>query len=340
MGNRLAILRTCRALHNEVEAELYDRRTLQIMVRPELKGWFSPDLPGSTMVDFANTNFAKFKSIRIEIYPPKRGDEGQLLYARASILNLVRALRGSRQGLEDCEPYSRQNNEAQHIFRLRRKSVKSNLRSVEVIFSNSNTVDIWHEDLLGGVVNFFHGSRLLHDIAFMIMPFGHLCAIAHISFSLPADIELCSSLLKIVKTIQRESTELRPSDDRQQFLDRDFIEFEAQQYLGLEKILDTALGPTAALLRRERLIHWQWYKRTTDAQLRMADREARAKYGPLTAERYWGLGRLDPDLTNHSLKLHFGMDPLWLEKWRGYWPDGLPPKGSVKWDALCSYFER
>lgn len=106
LGNRLAILRTSRALKREIEAELYRLRTLTFTIRPEWRGWRVENLPGSTMTDFVHTNFLRFKSIKVDVYCPQRHDPAQLLYARASIYNLVRLLRDDCDDIEQCEPYS------------------------------------------------------------------------------------------------------------------------------------------------------------------------------------------------------------------------------------------
>lgn len=277
-GNRLAILRTSHALKYEIQMELYRSRTLCISIRPGRRGWRAEDLPGSTMTDFQNTNFHRFKSIRVEVLCPHSDDPGQLLYARASILSFIRVLRGCREAIEHCEPYCTINDQHQlepWINGNRKEGSKScpRIPKLQVAFLNTE-VDTWQDG--SGVRSSFE-EGLLHiedNLELLIPPFGYLRNVEQISFTLPEGLILSARLLRMVQSVKTgcraHCFDDNCSDDRYYNDIDEFTQREARRSLTLDIALDNTSGPTAVILRRERLIHSRSYRKTLRAFHRQA----------------------------------------------------------------------
>ena len=345
-GNRFAILRTSRALKNEIEAELYRLRTLTITIRPEWRGWRVENLPGSTMTDFVHTDFKRFKSIKVDIYCPQHDDSGQLLYARASIYNLVRLLRGKNDDIEQCEPYSTRDDQTQ-LYDLScadcmcdedipRTCAKIPGMEVTFLDEGSNT---WNENGFPRVT-FLDTPWLRDDLSILIAPFGYLHMVQSISFAFPQVLKPDSSVNSIARTVQKNVTNFVDWGWRSESIDAPSQ--EARRFLGLDWALDTAPGPAAAILRRERIIHNRWYRQSVERflDLYVNRRKYHNPYVAPTLERYRDFESLDRSYLDHGWKLHITQDPKWLEEWRRYWPSGIPPKGSAEWNALIASASR
>ncbi len=70
---------------------MYGNRVLRFCIHPDQHGWVVKDLPGACSRDFNNTNYARFKQIRVEIHPPDIRGPGQLLSIRKCTTDLVSA---------------------------------------------------------------------------------------------------------------------------------------------------------------------------------------------------------------------------------------------------------
>ena len=343
-GNRLTILRTSRALKKEIEAELYRLRSLKFTIRPERRGWRVESLPGSTMTDFVHTNFLRFNSIKVDIYRHQRDDPAQLLYTRTSIYNIVRLLRGNKDDIGQCEPYSTRNDRKQLNGELTSncicdKSISktcAKIPRIEVTFldEGSNT---WLDD---GYCNytFLDTSCFGSDLGVLTSAFGYLHMVQSISFTFPEGLRPDSGIIKTVTSIQKFVSDFPTWG-------WDYIDFskgEMDHYLGLDWALDTATGPAAAILRRERLIHNRWYRRSVKPLLDYLTHsgEYYTEYEAPALERYRDFQSLDRLYVDHGWKLHITQDPKWLEEWRGYWPNGIPPKGSAEWNVLIASASR
>ena len=337
-GNRLAILRTSRAFKDEIEAELYRRRTMTFTIRPQWRGWRVENLPGSTMTDFVHTNFNRFKSIKVDIFCPQRDDPAQLLYARASIYNIVRLLRGQSDDIGQCEPYSTRDDqkrlESYSGCVCDQKIPKNcaNIPRVEVTFRDEGS-NTWHENGFSHVT-FVDTPWLGDDLRILLAAFGFLHVVQNISFIFPQGSQADSYVNQTVEFVQK-IVSIPPAWDRKYDI---FIKEEAEHYLGLDWALDTAPGPTAAILRRERLIHNRWYRRSIEhfLDLHCNRRKYFNIYATPSSERYRDFESLDRSYLDHGWKLQYTQDPKWLEEWRGYWPSGIPPKGSAEWNALVA----
>ncbi|KAG7007964.1 hypothetical protein G7Y79_00007g020890 [Physcia stellaris] len=278
-GNRLAILRTSHALNYEVQTELYRSRTLCISIRPGQRGWRAEDLPGSTVADFQNTKFHRFKSIKMEVPCSRSDDPGQLLYARASILSFIRVLRGCQESIEHYEPCrllsSDQRQLEPWINGNRNEGSVSYPRipKLQVAFLNTE-VDTWQD---GSGVGDLPRGGLLHiedNLELLIHPFGYLRNVEQINFSFPEGLTLSARLLTMVQFIKTACRaqcfddnycDDRYHDDADQFTQR-----EAQRCFVLDIALDTTPGPTAAILQRERLIQSRSYMNFIRASRRQA----------------------------------------------------------------------
>ncbi|KAL8795188.1 MAG: hypothetical protein Q9195_002343 [Heterodermia aff. obscurata] len=335
LGNCLAILRTSRALKKEIEAELYRLRTLTFTIRPEWRGWRVENLPGSTMTDFAHTKFARFESIKVDIYCPQRDDPGQLLYARASVLNLVRLLLGEGDNIEQCEPYNTRNDQKQLMFDSACKCDNeipipcAQIPRMEVTFLDEG-LNTWYED--GSPHRTFWFG---YDLGILVAAFGYLHKVQGISFTFPEAVEPDSLLDKTVRSVVERVSSCpiwRWNSNRE----------EIENYLFLDWALDTAPGPAAAILRRERLIYSRWYRRSVENFLDayLDRREYHNEYALTTSDRYRDFQNLDRSYLEHGWKLEVTQDPKWLEEWRNYWPSGIPPKGSPEWNALIASASR
>ena len=344
-GNRFAILRTSRALKNEIEAELYRLRTLTFTIRPQWRGWRVENLPGSTMTDFVRTDFKRFKSIKVDIYCPQRGDSGQLLYARASIYNLVRLLRGNSDDIEQCEPYSTRDDQTQLYHQLysncmcdeeiHRTCAKIPRMEVTFLDEGSNT---WNENEFPHVT-FWDTPWLYDDLNILIDAFGYLHMVESISFAFPKVLR-SDSCANHVRTVQRNVTDFLRWGWGEKW--NETPKTEAERFLGLDWALDRAPGPAAAILRRERIIHNRWYRQSVERflDLYVNRRKYHNAYLAPTLERYRDFAALDRSYLDHGWKLHITKDPKWLEEWRRYWPSGIPPKGSAGWNALIASASR
>ena len=342
-GNRLAIMRTSQALKYEIRAELYRSRSLCISIRPGRRGWRAEDLPGSTMTDFQNTKFHQFKSIRVEVSCPPSGDPGQLLYARSSILNFIRVLRGCREVIEYCEPYCTINDQQQlepWINGKRKDGSKlcPRIPKLQVAFLDTE-VDTW-QDGSGVRISFREEPYIEDNLELLISPFGYLRNAEQINFELPEGLILGARLLKMVQYIEAASLahcfDDNGSDDGY-YNDIDgVVQTEARRLLALDCALDRTSGPTAAILRRERLIHLRWYRKSFE---HIIDRHMPLtpwrKFGPRLRRRCDDFEFLDPSYQDHAWKLYVTHDPNWLDTWRSFWPDGIPPTDSPAWIALA-----
>ena len=331
LGNRLAILRTSRALKNEIEAELYRSRTLTFTIRPEWRGWRVENLPGSAMIDFVHTDFTRFKSIKVDIHCPQPDDPGQVLYARASIYNIVRLLRGHNDNIGQCEPYNTRNDQKDlaHYPEYKCKGdmsrIRVNIPRMEVRFLDEG-LNTWDENG-SSHYNFLGTPSLGADLKILTIAFGYLHLVQSISFTFPQTPRMDSHLAKIVKTVQKNVSNATIGSR-----DWNMIEFttdEAEHYLGLDWALDTAPGPAAAILRRERLIHNRWYRRSVEYSMDLYanKREWHNPFERPTLERYRDFESLERSY-------------LFLEEWRSFWPSGIPPKGSAGWNALIASASR
>ena len=374
-GNRLAILRTSCALKVEIEEEIYRSRVLRISIRPRWKGWRAEDLPGSNPIDFANTKFAKFESIKVEIHCPEKGDPGQLLYVRAAVLDLVCALKGLGADIQHCEPYSRgvdfrklesQGKLAKPGSLIERDDHNVNAAKIpklQIVFLNTGT-DTWYEDrsiraTLGG------HTYLYNDLDLLLAPFGYLFNIQQIKFKFPeiplshglrrfrgitiSEIDAprnhCAQLLRLCQYVRRQALSSHLFELDGKGPTQSFFEADVERYLFLDKSLDTAPGPTAAILRRERLIHNRWYRKTFKHILNMhrqrtEDDEEVKVYAEAAEARYRDFECLDRSYHDHGWKLHVTQDPSWLKEWRRYWPNGIPLRGTPEWDACIAAARR
>ena len=344
LGNRLAILRTSRALKREIEAELYRLRTLTFTIRPEWRGWRVENLPGSAMTDFVHTDFLRFKSIKVDIYCPQRDDPAQLLYARASIYNLVRLLRGNRDDIEQCEPYSTRNDQRELSDYSECKCGDNIPRActqiprMEVTFLDEG-LNTWHENG-GSHVSFWGTPGLLDDLTILTAAFGYLHVVQSIGFTIPNALRPHSYLNKTVEIVQKNVSNPGIASGGWDLIH--LSKSEARHYLGLDWALDTAPGPAAAILRRERLIHNRWYRQSVEHFIDLfADRRKwHNEYQRPMLERYRDFASLDRSYQDHGWKLHITQDPKWLEEWRRFWPSGIAPKGSPEWNALIASASR
>jgi len=120
---------------------------------------------------------------------------------------------------------------------------------------------------------------------------------------------------------------------------KEFVQTEASRYLALDMALDTAPGPAAATLRRERLIHWRWYWRTL-GHLRDSDMFLMGFISFRFQEQIQDFGLLEPSFRDYGWKLEKKNDPQWLQEWRSKWPNGIPPKGSMGWFTVIAAASR
>ena len=335
-GNRLAILRTNHALKNEIEAELYRSRSLTFTIRPEWRGWRVENLPGSTMTDFVHAKFDRFESIQVDIYCPQRDDPGQLLYARASILNLVRLLMGRSDDIGDCEPYGTRDDQKQLEFiencTCQEEGTSrpcAQIPRIEVRFLDQG-LNTWQEKGIS------HGTFkdtiwLGDDLAILIGTFGFLHMVRGISFTFPTPpksprvLITATSVQDLVSGSYTGKSDFHP-----------VAREEAGSFLSLDWALDTAPGPAAAILRRERLIHHRWYRRSVKYFIDLDRRKYRDTYEEEAWNRFVDFLDLDIWFRSHGLKLEVTRDPKLLEEWRDYWPSGIPPKWSPEWNALIA----
>ena len=311
------------------------------------------------MIDFANTKFAKFKSVKVEIHCPVKEDPGQLLYARAAVLDLVCALRGLGADIQHCEPYSQgddyQKLEPKHEYEktglpTERFCLDPKIPELQIVFLNTET-DTWHEDRS---IRSSFNTCFYNDLDVLVAPFGYLFNVQQIEFKFPEVLtqelgrynqkafsrweEAYSHKVRFLELCQyvREQAQASYLFELHWRGPTDFyLDEEIERYLFLDNSLDTAPGPTAAVLRRERLIHHRWYrkifKRLLDLQVYCEDHK---EYYEAAQIRYRDFGYLDRSYQDHGWKLHKTQDPNWLEEWRRYWPTGIPPKGSPEWN-LC-----
>jgi len=340
-GNRLAVTRTSFALAYEVQSELYRSRTLHISIRPQRRGWRAEGLPGSTMADFARATFSFFESIKVEILCPSRFDPGQLMYARAAVLGLVRVLRGYRSAVEHCEPYSTRDDQRLIKPPINRDSDETSTACVAIprlhIEFLDNGLATWHDDSLAyatfGKVPYFDD-----DLELLAAPFGYLRNVEHISFTFPEQLRPSARLLELVQYIRKETSEPCLSTRTWSYPCspiQEFLQLEAQRYLALDLALDTAPGPAAAILRRERLIHWRWYWRTL-GHLKENDMYLFSFISHRFPEQLRDFEQLEPSFRDYGWKLEHKKDPQWLEEWRCRWPDGIPPRGSLAWFSVIA----
>lgn len=316
-------------------------------------------MPGSDTIDFANTNFAEFNAIEVEIHCPEKSDPGQLLYARAAVLDLVCALKGIGADIQHCEPYSMgvdfHRNEHKKMVEKSGPQIEGNeldakIPKLHITFLNTET-DTWN---INRSIRSTFG--VFHDLDLLLAPFGYLFNVQQIELNFP---KVLSNEFRRYDGVTISEYEARWDSTarfmwlcqyvRQQVLyshqfeldsigpARSFFEADIKRYLFLDKSIDTTPGPTGAILRRERLIHNRWYRKTIQSILEKHQQCGEDDgYEAAADARYRDFGYLDRSYQDHGWKLHVTHDINWLEEWRRYWPTGIPPKGSWEWDACIA----
>ena len=335
-GNSLAILQCSRTLGREISPKLYKDRTLHITIHPERRGWWVENLPGSTMRDFRFTPIHLFQSIRVEIYCTSRDDPGQMLHARAAVMSLVRRLRGWSFENEVCEPYMRWDDRIvlDSPSRLSRKRTEetSRVSKLQVIFLNTD-FDTWQEGFCR-CKSFYRDLYYDDDVTTLMTPFGYLRNVAEINFAFPD--RFCKtkgySLLRyLIKSIRYECSRPVFEDHPPDYEISQYAEDEAKQHIQIDFALDTLRGHTAAILRRERLIHGQWYQKAIEHRLKTYDSCQCFKWS--TNLRLENFRHLDEDYECHQAKLQNDTDG----KWRSFWPNGIPPLPTTMEQRLSEF---
>lgn len=209
---------------------------------------------------------------------------------------------------------------------------------MEVTFLDEG-LNTWHENGFPHVT-FWDTPWLGYDLKILTAAFGYLHVVQSINFSFPDTPRPDPHLDKTVKLVQKNVSNPGIASGGWDLID--LFKNEAQHYLGLDWALDTAPGPAAAILRRERLIHSRWYRRSVEyfIDLYANRRKWHNDYERPTIERYRDFESLDRSYLDHGWKLHITQDPKWLEEWRKFWPSGIAPKGSAEWNALIASASR
>ena len=294
------------------------------------------------MLDFRYTNFAKFRKLRLELFCTSEADPGQLIYTRSSVLHLVHTLMSSRgkhifgkhargkrarEKLEDCKPYSMSDvlkelprllfgNDADH-------RASNKLPVVEIAFLDYGAYS-WQKD--SGARQTFSGVEYPeNDLELLVSSFSYLHNAHSIKFSFPEDVKPGAQLLSIIQSVQKEScSSYSPSSSSNGLLVsqvshantpnyyQDLMRKEVNRYLNLEEALDTLDGHAADILRRERLIHWRWYRSTIDHML-----------GKSLEMYQRGFKYRDKFFRDYGWKLYEDRNPRWLDMWRSMWPEGI-----------------
>lgn len=322
LGNRFAILRTSRALRDEVCTELYRHRTLSISIRPERRGWRAEDLPGSTMTDFVNTNFFRFEKVSVYIYAPHHEDLGQIFYARAAIWNFVRVLMGYRDAIEECEPYSMRDDRSlldptSSPSNSKRPEPCTKLDVLEISFIDT-LADTWSNTILRRT----HQSPILDGVYMLVGPFGYLRNARKISFLPPVGCKWNVGLQRCIARITKAISEGFSRDEERVFVTNEINTIEGLDFSDLDVILDRTPGHAAAILRRERLIHYWWYWPMMERLLRFPIRDT---YDWLRrkSDLCCDFSRLDLYWERHGAWLQATQNTTFLEDWRAFWPDGI-----------------
>lgn len=204
-----------------------------------------------------------------------------------------------------------------------RERERIELLAIEVTFLNTEK-DTW----LDGP--FFHmnyvSGTYWNDVELHIAPFGYLRNVREVNFSFPEGFTISPKIERTILDIQKE-THFHFIYYQWPYYRADyFFIWETLGFLELDKALDTAPGPTAAILRRERLIHCRWYRRKIDRLLDVYKSKEWNEYVTPTNERYEDFELLDPGYHSHGWKLLVTQDANWLKTWRNFWPDGIPPR--------------
>ena len=236
--------------------------------------------------------------------------------------------------------------------RVERNDLDAKIPKLQITFLDTEA-DTWH-------INRSMRSTfgVFHDLDVLVAPFGYLFNVQQIEFSFPevlthefgrldgntvpkfvAQRYHIARFLKLCQYVRQQalSSHLFQLDwiGPTQF----FFESDIDRYLFLDKALDTAPGPSAAILRRERLIHHQSYRKTLQRILEMHCKDG-DEYNEAAEVRFRDFGYLDRSYQDHGRKLYKAQDSNWLEEWRRYWPTGIPPKGSPEWDACIATARR
>ncbi|PVH79143.1 hypothetical protein DL98DRAFT_533167 [Cadophora sp. DSE1049] len=252
--NKMTILRTCKQIHEETTALIYDKKPFTIKLSPIFKrrAWFGIETCRGLIRDyedgretFANIPFSRFREIEVEISAPRSRDQGQLICLFHKALELSKIL--SKQAylpslqisLVDTDKSS-WTTEITKSFRGsdgRRKYHKSFVPQGSIHPASSRSESLRscpHHD---------------YDFSVILQPFYRLHNVRKVSVTVPDSLQVYLEQFGILEGFASPESEALRSDELvQRHLDTTFILFE--------DLLDIIQGQTAGMMRLRRFSKW------------------------------------------------------------------------------------
>ena len=304
----LSILQASQQLHEEVAGELYNNRALHFCIDPKYSGWTIEDLPEASARDFNYTNYANFKVIKIDIYPPDVKDPGQLLRARKNIIDLVATLARSTE-----------------------------LQRIEIILFKNGSSTWYDHEIAQRSIDSFDET----DLEQLLGPFRYLRKAKHAKIELPPHPNAGEYLMEFAEEVESRMMTSEPFGTKtheEDFVDKNMDVTERTIAIRLDLALDTMKGSTAANLRRDRFNAWYDYTREKLRLVRggnvLSHQELR-QMGHILDGRYRAYLSWNP-YSERMIKAK-GYDSYDLEyfdlenQWEANYPGGIPLVGSPEW---------
>ncbi|KAK0128453.1 hypothetical protein ONS95_000425 [Cadophora gregata] len=247
--HKTAIFRTCKQIHNEIIALLYNNKTLTITLSASFnrKAWFTLEVSQGLTWNCMDGNealasipFSRFREIKVEISAPKAKDQGQLICLFHKALELSKIL--SNQSYLPCL----------HISLV---DTKKSSWCTEIIFDGTKE---YHEsfvpqkllELVSSRVESLSSSRSHdYDYVAILRPFYRLHNVHEASVTVPKNLQVYLERSDLLEGFASPKSEALWSDELiQRHLDTIFVLFEDE--------LDAIQGQTAGRMRLRRFSKW------------------------------------------------------------------------------------
>ena len=183
-SNRLSVLRTSRALYQEVSCELY-RPELCFCVCPNEENVTAKGLPSSSMCHFINTPLDRFCRIAVEIQAPVEDDPEQVLMGRHSVWRVVSLILDFIEERGQRSNHSHQNLLPHLDIRLLDRSCAT-----------------WFDLVANNWQRSIPGYSEEDDIDFFLSPFGSVRGVGCVHVHLPHGLEDYFSMRELVTGMQ------------------------------------------------------------------------------------------------------------------------------------------
>ena len=339
--NRLAVLRTSRALYKEITQELY-HCDLQLCLGDGStdsmqNGWMMKGLPGAQFSDFETGPISKFKSLTVSIACPSWGDVAFTMLMQYFVLYLVGRL-GQLRRIPPLRIVLR-DTEEQQWFRLIYKGSRASPED-KFIAPNGEAMQT------GYAVRIKNGcvSEWVYQVA--LFPFMLLQNGTSFAISCPGPED--DPLIKLKAATMGEEARWMESSWRRQPLKRfgdnasqwNTILWRIDQVtLVLDVGLDRLASSMAGILRRDRFANWQQYYHRTQPIYQCLDcqtlkQSAERSLNELASSFVLSnpaLTKVEADSCIVDSEGHLHLDKAPVEDWVKEHPAGIPPLAARLW---------